>query len=32
VEGACRFIEATGARAGIGTLADAAAIMQGQPG
>jgi carbamate kinase len=32
VEAACRFAEATGAMAGIGTLADAAAILRGERG
>jgi carbamate kinase len=32
VEAACRFVEATGAAAGIGALADAAAIVRGEAG
>jgi carbamate kinase len=32
VEAACRFVEATGGRAAIGALADAAAILRGQAG
>jgi carbamate kinase len=32
VEAACRFVEATGGRAAIGALADAAAILGGQAG
>lgn len=32
VEAACDFVEATGGRAGIGSLEDAAAIMQGRAG
>ena len=32
VEAACRFAEATGAVAGIGALADAAAILRGERG
>jgi carbamate kinase len=32
VEAACRFVEATGGRAAIGALADAAAIVRGQAG
>jgi carbamate kinase len=32
VEAGCRFVEATGARAAIGALADATAIVKGQAG
>jgi carbamate kinase len=32
VEAACRFVEATGGRAAIGSLTDAAAILRGQAG
>jgi carbamate kinase len=32
VEAACRFVEATGGRAAIGALTDAAAILRGQAG
>jgi carbamate kinase len=32
VEAACRFVEATGGRAAIGALSDAAAILRGQAG
>jgi carbamate kinase len=32
IEAACRFVEATGGRAAIGALADAAAILRGQAG
>jgi carbamate kinase len=32
VEAACRFVEATGGRAGIGALGDAAAVVRGEVG
>jgi carbamate kinase len=32
VEAACRFVEAGGGQAGIGALADAAAILRGEAG
>jgi carbamate kinase len=32
VEAACRFVEATGGRAGIGALGDAAVVVRGEAG
>ena len=32
IEAACRFVDATGGMAGIGALADAAAILRGERG